>query len=137
MGTDVYIRDNDNRTVGYIRASIGMVRENSCLRHIFPDEFWDGGIYEYDFISKMIDNLKHIDNYVEGKTDYSDDRVISTQLKMVEAVLELLGVSNNEVEMPTLDSKGEVCWADEVRKALQSGIELQRKGEKVYVHISW
>jgi len=66
MGTDIYLEWDgmteeekkaqytgfsiDAGRVGYLRASIGMVRENQVLREVFPNEYWDSeDSLPYDF----------------------------------------------------------------------------------------
>ena len=75
MGTDIYLEwegktkeDKEKQTTGfsikagdagYLRASIGMVTENSFLRVLFPEKYWEneGEQIRYEFTQKGYEAL--------------------------------------------------------------------------------
>jgi len=79
MGTDIYLRwDKQSQAdkkkqytgfsinsgdVGYLRASIGMTRENAILRIVFPDEYWEGKKSSFNFTENGFKELQMIGIY--------------------------------------------------------------------------
>lgn len=170
MGTDIYLnwegktqQDWDNQitgwsiaagSVGYLRASIGMLTENAILRELFPEKYWTGGsTEEFDFkggyalLGKLgSDYLASLPGGQQMELSKEADEEIGERQKAamaiqsaISGVAEKFGASGQmQVYMgrPELFS-GAVEWLNSLFKFLELGMEKQEKGLKPYPGISW
>lgn len=153
MGTDIYlnwdsITEDEQKAqytgfvpkgeVGYLRASIGMTKENGLLRQIFPDKYWESNTeygLAYNFIESWEQNMKYIEEYVRGETPDYENPMTKVLLKT------LSGIGNaDKIEMPTSDDEDmqeRAMYAETVIAFLRLGKDRQEKGLNPTVIISW
>ncbi len=160
MGTDIYLvwdaetkgqREKQHYEefvpkgkVGYLRANVWSVNENYALSQIFPEKYWRGNhktILEYDFISNMAANKKHLLDYLAGKIDFGKENdVLKTQALMVNDALNKLAAGGGRI-LSAGKSEEEIKfrtkWAKEVLDFLELGARLQSEGKHPRVDIDW
>ena len=144
MGTDVYLEWDgmteeekkaqytgfsiDAGRVGYLRASIGMVRENQVLHELFPEEYWKSEKpLEYDSVLFGIPLKEMTDMQIK-------------QMQLGEIVMELfkgLGVTVKAHEEGEDAILWAVKWLNSVFDFFRLGMEKQKEGKKPKVYISW
>lgn len=165
MGTDVYL-NWDNATeedkkkqitgwdigrghVGYLRASIGMVKENQVLRAVFPEECWNGNAIEYNFkdnyerMTKI--GAKYILSALCGKSIVHDTPITKghqTQIVMAESVFGMLEVvakgKNGKIEVMNAEGfRYAVMWLNSLFGFFDLGYNKQKEGKNPTVEISW
>jgi len=161
MGTDVYLKwkgmtkkEEDGQITGYaidagekgyLRASIGMVKENTVLRMVFPN-CWEEQ-KEFDFQNeKNITILelsarayllsvifqKDINELVLNK----DVKKMNEMGNTIKELMENLGctyVTGSHSE--SLSSA--VMWLNSLYNFYRLGLSKQKEGKKPIVHISW
>jgi hypothetical protein len=170
MGTDIYLnwegktqQDWDDQmtgwsidagSVGYLRASIGMITENAVLREIFPEKYWTAGSTdEFDFkgayalLGKL--GFEYLASVVEGtemqlagqaaKGIGEQQETAMAIHSAIMGVAESFGASGQlQVYMGKPESfSGAVNWLNSLFQFLELGIEKQKKGLKPYPGISW
>ena len=155
MGTDVYLRWNrqakeemekqhegifsiDQGNIGYLRASIHMVDENTVLRMIFPDEYWQGGDeMEYDF-NRNYKYLKPLLNsYMKGEEIDIGDRLDGLK-KLSGGIIRAFENQGLQVRKPEPRSiQGRVIWAKSLIQFFRLGIKLQKEGMNPRICILW
>jgi len=170
MGTDVYLEwegktEEEQKAqytgwsieggfVGYLRASIGMARENAVLRLLFADKYWaKRSPEEYDFKGnfEMLNAIgfRYLLSVVTGKPfDIGEDKAeaMKPQHEQALAVLgavrqlgERLGASEKmKVYVGGIDDfRSAVSWLNSLFSFFELGIEKQEAGLKPYPYISW
>ena len=155
MGTDIYLKwkgqtakqkqdqftgfDITKGNIGYLRASIGMTRENQTLRLIFPEKHWEGKELTYDFSENIELIFKAISSYlsdgdidVQGreKPQQQHGQIIVDFFKGQGGVV----VNVNDLNSDDDDKK---LWAKSVMEFCMKGVGLQKKGLKPKVYITW
>jgi len=157
MGTDIYLEwdgksEEDKKAqitgfditagrVGYLRASIGMIKENQILRELFPD-CWDGGEIPYDFLGN------------EDQLSRLAKKYISSELFKIE-MKEITEGQQRQIEMGTMlttlfkslgcdvvkGTNGEflwsVRWLNSLIEFFALGMEKQKEGKNPKIYISW
>ena len=169
MGTDVYLEWNrkseadDNKqaenvlctgggNVGYLRASIHMQNENTILRMLFPDKYWQrSSKEEYDFIGNWDMLAQLVPVYLKAVESGSEivfsgntgERQASLK-KRTEAITSAISTSlqavgkDIEISCPhTEDIADAAMWLRDVLDFFQLGAAKQKKGLKPYPYISW
>ncbi len=170
MGTDIYLnwegktqQDWDEQmtgwsidagSMGYLRASIGMLTENAVLREVFPEKYWTAGsTEEFDFKGgyALLTSLgfDYLASVFEGqqielseKAAREMDKQQKTAMAIHSAILgvaEKLGASGQMqlyMGRPELFSSA-VNWLNSLFKFFELGMEKQEKGLKPYPGISW
>ena len=160
MGTDIYLKwegmgkkdeekqytgfDITKGSVGYLRASIGMVEENDVLRLIFPERYWGGYGKMYDF-KKNLPRLKDIFTaYVEGEKIKVESKSKVEQQLSGDAIRQMIKDVGGEAIEGTLkhDDADEarawrIKWAKSVVQFFALGLKLQEDGKKPRIVISW
>jgi hypothetical protein len=159
MGTDVYM-EWDKQTekekkaqytgfsintgkFGYLRASIGMVKENSILRELFPPEFWEGGkARAFDFIKnwEKLDQLaaKYLSSCIFNiEMEIAEGQ--ENQIAMGAIVCGMLtGEGFTETEKPHLENlRYCVMWINSLYEFCSLGCTKQEKKLNPKVYISW
>jgi len=154
MGTDIYLSWDgmteeekkaqvtgwriDAGKVGYLRASIGMVRENEALSLIFPDRYWEGNTLAYDFKANLNNIFRILLSYAQNKTFLVDAEHLEDQKKMADTVFSALkaGFKDAKIGMGSSD-KPSKKWAKSVMEFATLGLEKQERGKNPKVSISW
>lgn len=158
MGTDIYLRWKEQSTeerssqytgfqtnggVGYLRASIGSVRENQMLRILFPEDVWfgEGDLGEpYNFIENKHLLEKALSFYING-TDEEDTMTESMkeQMKMGISIIYMFSQLKFDVAVPGMnrDTAYRQSFVDEVKSFYALGTSLNKQGIETYVYISW
>jgi hypothetical protein len=123
--------------VGYLRASIGMLRENQVLRLVFPEKFWNGGNHLYDFKGNisMIEPL--VKSYLsDGNIDDCGRSAKQRQFAM--SVADIFKKLSIEVQMGASEDKDfKKMWAKSLLGFFLLGMRLQEENKKPKVNISW
>lgn len=137
--------DSSIGEVGYLRASIGMVRENRLLRMLFSDELWepqeDDTGKEFDFkeaAKKLPDALtKYVDDEELPMSESAKQQVEAGEI--VKKMLKEQGFDDASVQTSggERDEKGRVRYAHSVLRFFMLGVKLQDLGKKPRVYISW
>lgn len=141
----------DAGDVGYLRASIGMQRENAVLRMLFAPKYWEEESKdEYDFKDsyEMLGQigLKYLLAVLTGK----EVEVLDTQKENMEQQKALGVMASNmfreafgndkrvKVCESTIDDfKDAVMWLNSLFAFFDLGIQKQEQGLKPYPNISW
>lgn len=166
MGTDIYLewkkktqKEKDKQRtgfsinagdVGYLRASIGMQKENAVLRLLFPEKYWLKHITdEYDFKSHFetlsVIGFRYLVGVITGKTlDIPENQKesMNTQQKMGDIVSAIAkgycdALSGSCHVSSIVDFRHAVMWLNSLFDFFELGIEKQEKGLKPYPYISW
>jgi len=131
---------------GYLRASIGMIKENYLLRLVFPKEFWEHQekSLSYDFIKNYPKMLRLGWAYLVSVV-LNKEIVISEeqkkQTKMGDMIIKMLNsqgwknmgiVSHTESDFPFA-----VCWLNSLIEFFELGIQKQKEKLNPRVEISW
>lgn len=165
MGTDVYLRwkgitkDEKEKqcTVscvagndGYLRASIGMLRENRILQAIFVD-YWEGeNKTPYNFkvnYEKMLRlAMPYFLNCLTGK-EFEIPEELQSQVRMGEAILTALkkagldegdiAASGNNQRHPLDELAFGILWFNSLINFFHLGLEKQEEGKRPYLYINW
>jgi len=164
MGTDIYLYWNNmtdkekekqyigfsisGGQVGYLRASIGMRKENSILRAIFPNRYWEtkeeNGL-EYDFKGNWAKVQKAGAIYLlsilfDKELPYTKEQ--EKQLRIMNGIISALKEMYSEDKIETTNEKENnlpfaIMWLNSLFEFFMLGIEKQEKGLKPRVIISW
>jgi len=159
MGTDVYLEwdgmtEEDKKKqitgfsiaagrVGYLRASIGMIEENECLRRIFPPEYWESGeSLPYDFkanYDKMVAEIvRYLTEKMLPKSEEERIREIIKRNPGAGAVIEAFSSREFSLFISTIEGIDDaIIWASSVIQFFRLGIEKQGEGKNPRVYISW
>lgn len=129
---------------GYLRASIGMVKENHLLRLIFPNEFWncqdDKGI-PYDFIANFNKMLNLGFQYLLSVVLNIDIEISEEQKEqtvMGDMMIKMLNSSGWKILSHTKsDFPFAVSWLNSLIEFFELGIEKQKEKLNPKVCISW
>lgn len=163
MGSDVYLRW-DNQTegekekqisrifeisaghVGYLRASLGMVSENSFLKILFPSEYWDAGSkgLRFEFTEEKFKELEKA-GFAYLMSAFTGKEIKCSQTEMQEktndAILNALqkaGIPEDKIRHSgSLNFRTAVIWLDSVFSFFELGMELEKKGLNSKVLIQW
>jgi hypothetical protein len=157
MGTDCYLNWTGKRKTdwdkqykgftinggkdGYLRASIGMVNENTVLRLLFHARYWDKeSRAPYDFKGNFELMQKLLNAYLSGKIDEQlVDGMIerkNANLQMMENLATLFNTDNIRMSGSD-DAKFKQTWANSVIEFFKYAIKKQEKGLRPYPYISW
>lgn len=161
MGTDVYLDWNgkskedqekqqtgfsiDAGEVGYLRASIGMVRENTFLRALFPEKYWDnktGKPIRYEFTKEKYKILvkagiayivsvlarKEVETSVTRKQAEIGNKIVSA--------IKSLGIGE-VAKSDSFDFRYAIMWINSVWSFYELGMEKERENLEPKVYISW
>lgn len=180
MGTDIYLNwegmtkeekkkqymgySIDDGNVGYLRASIGMVKENEILRMIFPMKYWKPVVpegltekeiedfwenfkgYEFDFSKEGYYSLQEVgviyvlsEIYDVPLPNHSEDNEATRMAKWGETLMGLFQKSGfDKVETTRKLSFRYACmWINALFSFYEMGMEKYEKGLKPKVYISW
>lgn len=157
MGTDVYMSWNkqsktekkaqitgyaiDAGDRGYLRASIGMVEENTVLRLLFPGKFWKGGLaQQYDFEAGFEPMKAVVRQYLQGKISQElleDTEQLDSQAEMHASIMKIFSGKDYQISTQETTSEGRKMWAKSLVNFFELGREKQAKGLKPKVYISW
>ena len=162
MGTDIYMKWKDQSESekkkqitgfsiecgkkGYLRASVGMYKENSVLRDIFPEEYWEtDGYTAYDFETnypKCIHTLKgYIASEILGLSVEDNRETHKQQQEMVNQLMNAF--ASNGVTIKTgvsekgIGFEGALTWANSLVGFFELGCARQKEGLKPEIFISW
>jgi len=156
MGTDIYLSwkgqtkkekekqstgfDIGSGDVGYLRASIGMVRENAFLKAIFEEDYWKGKELRYEFkkenyfeIQKLgfLYLLTLLNN--KEKSD-NEDNLLNPLLTLLEQFKDKgfkVKVSNN------LNFRMAILWLNSLFDFYELGLKKEEEGKEPKIYISW
>ncbi len=159
MGTDIYLTEKweqlpvrekedlrfsiEAGQLGYLRASVGMVKENTLLRELFPRRIWENKKGEpFDFIENQ-DNLElyarlYLMSVILNKE--LDKSLIKEQLKLADATIENLKKEYPHAEMEGLEGglHEPLMWLNSLFYFFSEGVKLQKeKGENPSIIIDW
>lgn len=174
MGTDIYMywkgktkEDKEKQAtgfnighgdVGYLRASIGMTKENYVLRKVFPPEYWateeksaladKEGNMRFKFTPEGFAEMqKHCFAYilaVIGKVDVDvdSDDVLKAQKEMGEKVMAAFGnISKDDMEITEphsiWDFPSGIVWINSLLQFYELGMEKEKEGKEPRIYISW
>jgi len=158
MGTDIYLvwdgmtkKDKEKQftgfdistgNVGYLRASIGMVRENSLLHMVFGKEYWESDEpLRYKFTEKGLKELAvlgklYLISVLENKP--FEEKNSKDYSKIGESVALALAGKEMEVHMcGNLDFFWAVIWLSSLFQFYQLGLKKEKEGKNPKVYISW
>lgn len=137
MGTDVYLKEEKyEEELGYVRASIWMREENAVLRQIFDERYWGGGGYiEYDF-DQNVELFKRVaKQYSEGEIRVGNSTEMEKVMQAIDGALQRKGFESVKGEINSDEERTE--WLKNLVKFFKTGWELQKKGKKPKIYISW
>lgn len=157
MGTDIYLSwdgmsEEDKKmqlggfavnagSVGYLRASIGMVRENRFLRMVFPESFWKGDADVFDFIKEGTEVLPDAVGQYVGGIELPETESSKKQVELGEMVMRKLQEASKsgdvDIVASSLSEKERLKFARSVVSFFVLGAEKQEKGLNPRVVISW
>lgn len=139
--------------VGYLWASIHMVRENAVLRLLFPEKYWqDRSKDEYDF-KAGIEKLRtlgreYLQSIAEGREMNLPEEVLEELVQMkrtAEAITQALknisrqaGRDEAQVYCGKLKDIGSAgAWLKSLLAFFRIGIKMQEQTLKPYPRIDW
>lgn len=168
MGTDVHLkwkgmtREDEEKQltcfrinagdVGYIRASIGMVRENKVLHQLFAENYWDLEIdcdEPYDFKANyalaLSLGMPYLVGCVTGKDVFPVTEQQEQTIKTGELIMQTLQKAGlgrvsqigNNPNGSLQELRTGVMWLNSLFSFLELGIEKQEAGLEPYPCISW
>jgi len=129
---------------GYLRAAIGMKRENALLRSIFPARFWydtSGRAMPYDFKTGLLALNRLAKVYIRSiETDTEPNlegyALVTAMDKITKELLAKRGyrevASTNDL---TLDEA--MDWLKELAEFFGLGAQKQLEGKNPRIFISW
>lgn len=163
MGTDVYLGwdgitpkekkarytgfDISAGGAGYLRASIGMVNENTVLRILMPDhwecarEEADKGGKPYDFKGNypLLERLARqylLATILRKQIEHPDHVGAREMGRNVVKMLKAAGFEDVRGDEPT-DLPGAVMWLNSVFRFFFLGLEKQKEKLNPRIYISW
>lgn len=161
MGTDIYLEwegktEGDKKKqitgfsigsgdVGYLRASMGMVKENAVLRAVFPEKIWDPQQEKgepYNFIENVSFLNAIIKQYLAGENIDVQNRMDSQQKqgKAILAMLETAGFESDQIIVSNSDdedSEFKRTWVKSLIDFFKLGVKLQQQNKSPSIYISW
>jgi hypothetical protein len=159
IGTDIYLsfdkqtkKEKDAQITGfdinagkfgYLRASIGMTKENNVLRLLFPENFWHGGVHLYDFESNFLQMMEIVLVYLkDDKLPDPEQKNYREQLehgnRVKEAVKSIIGDAVEiKLGADSEDMRFRVTWSKSLSEFFELGRKMQKAGRRPKVHISW
>ena len=157
MGTDVYLKwdkqtkedkeaqytgfDIDAGKVGYLRASIGMLKENAILRALFPAPIWEGkGSFKFEENWEKANKLCLV--YILSEVSGIELPIDEGQKKQIEfgnSVTEIFKKAGVEKIQATSNNGfyHALMWAKSLLDFMALGIEKEDKKLNPKVVISW
>jgi len=131
---------------GYLRASIGMVKENKVLRLLFPNKIWeskkDGELY--DFKENWTKCIKLCQMYIVSEIFNIPipiiDKGMKSQIKMGEDIVKALnglGFDNTQIVTTQRSFQSAVWWVNSLLNFFTLGYEKQEEKKNPKVKISW
>lgn len=150
IGTDVYLSwDGQTKaeekaqitgysinagSVGYLRASISMEKENAVLREVFPDKFWEGKALPYDFDA----GWKTL-NLIAKK--YLSSCLFGIPIERFKQVFQQLAEAGkfDKIIVGDIDDDilGNVTWLNSLVEFFRLGYKKQKEYKNPKVCISW
>ena len=167
MGTDIYLvwdgmteEDRkrqctgfslDSGDRGYLRASVGMIRENIVLAIIFPEKYWNSPEplpYKFKENWDLVVSLGAsyiVSVLTDTLPDFQIKKILRKAKKrafkyynfgkaITEAIKKVTG--DLDVRMPTLDFPGAVIWLRSLFMFFGLGIKLEQEGKNPKIYIS-
>jgi len=161
MGTDVYMEwkgkskedekkqytgyDINAGDVGYLRASIGMSRENSVLRVLFNKKFWESSkALRFEFTEKGFERLQILGLYylmsaIRGEK--INNPQLEEQQAQGERVIQMLKkLKWKDSQIVTSEScvfRSAVMWLNSLFSFYELGLRLEEGKKEPKVYISW
>lgn len=163
MGSNIYLKW-DNQTeeekekqisiifeisagyVGYLRASLGMVSENSFLKILFSSEYWDAGGkgLRFEFTEEKFKELEKA-GFAYLMSAFTGKEIKCSQTEMQaktnDAILNALkkaGYSKEQIRHSgSLKFRTAVIWLESVFAFFELGMEMEKKGLNPRVLIEW
>jgi len=135
----------DSGDTGYLRASIGMVRENTFLRALFPEKYWNnktGKPMRYEFTEDKYRTLikagvvylisvltrKEVETNAARKQAEAGEKIFK--------MLKNVGIGE-AVKSTDLDFRHAIMWLNSVWSFFELGMEKENSGLKPGIYISW
>jgi hypothetical protein len=161
MGTDVYLewkgktKDDaekqrtgfsiDAGGAGYLRASIGMVRENTFLRAIFPEKYWNNktgkpmryGFTEDKYIILIKAGVAYLMSVLTGQE--VETSAARKQAEVGERIFKMLkdkGIGE-AVKSENLGFRHAIMWINSVWSFFELGMEKENSDLEPGIYISW
>jgi len=161
MGTDVYLEWNgktkedtekqrtgfsiDAGGAGYLRASIGMVRENTFLRALFPQKYWNNktgkpmryGFTEDKYKILIKAGVVYVISVLTGQE--VEASAARKQAAVGERIFEILkdrGIGE-VMKSENLDFRHAMMWINSVWSFFELGMEKENSGLEPGIYISW
>lgn len=153
MGTDIYLSwkgqtkeekdkqatgfDIRSGNVGYLRASIGMVKENAFLRAIFGEDYWKGKELRYEFKEENYFEIQklgflYILTILDKRESVNEDNPLLTIIK------ELAEKTDAEVKISgNLGFRQTISWLNSLFDFYELGLEKEKEGKKPKILISY
>ena len=161
MGTDIYLdweekteKDKekqltgfsiDSGNTGYLRASISMVKENTFLRALFHEKYWNnktGKPMRCEFTQDKYRTLikagvVYLMSVLTGKEVESNGaRKQAEAGQKIFNMLKNIGIGE-VVKSADLDFRHAIMWLNSVWSFFELGIEKENSGLKPGIYISW
>jgi hypothetical protein len=169
MGTDIYLvwkgmteKDKDAQitgwsinagNVGYLRASIGMVRENTVLRILFPEKYWySWKPLRYKFTKDKLESLDKVAReYIKAVLENRDIKfpienvAEDAKNKAVEcaergfAIVSAIAKTSDKVRasVSALDFRRSIMWLNSLYSFFELGYQLEEAKKNPKIYISW
>ena len=159
MGTDIYLNwkkqtedekkaqitgFRNNGDDGYLRASIGSIRENQMLRILFSEEYWnpteeifneDLGV-PYDFLTNEEFLQKALAFYLHGTDE--EDTITESLIQQTSFGLSVMAALSGLKGKKTMFKNDDLeYFSNEVKKFYELGKTKNQAGIKTYIDISW
>jgi len=161
MGTDVYMEwkgkskeekdkqstgfDIGSGDVGYMRASIGMSRENSILRVLFNKKFWESSkALRFEFTEKGFEGLQIFGLYyllsaIRGE-EINNPQLEEQQAQGEKVIQMLKKLKWKDSQIVTSESccfRSAVMWLNSLFSFYELGLRLEEAKKEPKVYISW
>ena len=164
MGTDIYLswdkktEEDKNKQMtgfsinagdsGYLRASIGMTKENSVLRFVFPEEIWESAEEDgerFEFTEEGYKNLQilgftYIMSVFTGKEiEHPETEKQKGYFKELKGTFESLSKEfGGEVQESSIDNfRFAVMWLNSLFSFYELGLDKEKEELNPKVCISW
>jgi hypothetical protein len=132
---------------GYLRASIGMVNENTLLRILMPDH-WEyteeeakrgGKPYNFEGNVALLEKLARqylIATLLGKQIEHPDHAEVHELGNTLMKMLKGMGLENVQGNSPT-DLSGAVTWLNSVFRFFFLGMRKEKEGMNPRIYISW
>ena len=165
MGTDIYLKwdnkiENESKDIstlfsinagetGYLRASIGMIRENEFLRYVFDNKHWQGEELPFNFNKEQYDKIIKVGlSYVistTANTDFTLSESTQQQVEHGNETLKHLGINKLKLttgtdDLTTLGTdnfRNSITWLNSLLNFYELGMSLQNDNKNPRIYISW